>query len=68
MYKSIEDLPMSLKVVDVAKALNISKSNAYTLVHSENFPKITLGSRLIIPKDAFIRWFNSQIPEQFRQD
>ncbi len=34
----------------------IGKNNLYNLVHSEGFPKITVGKRIIIPKKALEEW------------
>jgi Predicted transcriptional regulator len=61
VYKSVEELPATLNVEDVAKALNISRANAYVLVNSESFPKIKLGKRLLVPKQAFVNWMDSQL-------
>lgn len=55
-YKSYEELPLMLSVIQVAEVLGISKTSAYELVHSDDFPSITIGKRLIIPKDKFIEW------------
>lgn len=55
-YNSIEELPASLNVNDVASFLQISKTYAYKLVNDEGFPIIRIGSRFIIPKDEFIKW------------
>ena len=63
--KNVEDLPLSLTVSDVAKALRIGKNNAYELCHSVNFPSVTIGNRIIVPKLAFIEWLKN--PLQFRK-
>jgi DNA binding domain, excisionase family len=49
--------------LQVAKNLQISRSKAYELVRSEGFPKIRLGKRLLIPKEAFEEWImrNTQV-------
>lgn len=60
-YKSIEELPLGLSVPQIGSVLGISRSKAYELVNSENFPKIVIGKRLIVPKDAFLRWMDAQI-------
>lgn len=56
IYKSIDELPVTLNVDDVAVFLNISKAYAYQLVNKEGFPTLKIGTRLIIPKDSFIEW------------
>lgn len=55
-YKSIDELPASLNVNDVATFLKISRTYAYQLVNKEGFPTLKIGTRLIIPKDSFINW------------
>lgn len=38
------------------EVIPIGKNNLYNLVHSEGFPKITVGKRIIIPKKALKEW------------
>lgn len=62
-YKDITDiseLPLSLKVEDVQAILRVSRATAYDIVHSDGFPKIQYGRRIIIPKIPFINWLNSK--------
>ncbi|MBB6218220.1 hypothetical protein HNQ80_004360 [Anaerosolibacter carboniphilus] len=59
VYKSVDDLPLFLKVSDLADVLQISIPKASELVHSDGFPKLDRqlsGKRIIIPKQAFIKW------------
>jgi hypothetical protein len=53
---SLDELPVSLNVSDVADVLSICKANAYELCHSENFPSLIIGRRIIVSKYAFIKW------------
>jgi len=62
-YKSYEELPLALNADDVAKVLGISRANAYTLMHSKNFPTITIGKRMIVPKEKLLTWINEQLNE-----
>ena len=55
-----DQLPLSLDANHVASALGISKVSAYTLMHSEGFPTIYIGKRMIVPKDRFIKWIDAQ--------
>lgn len=57
-YKSYEDLPLMLSVPEVAAAMGISRAGAYELVHSEGFPSLTIGSRIVVPKDKLIAWID----------
>lgn len=58
-YTNIDELPLSLTVTDVSRILGIGKQNAYELCHSEGFPSVMIGRRIIIPKLAFIRWMEN---------
>ena len=56
---TVDALPLSLTVEDIAKVLGLSKKNAYELCHSKGFPCVRAGRRMIIPKLAFIKWMES---------
>jgi len=59
-FKSNSDLPLTLNAMDVAEALGISRAAAYTLVQSESFPHMRIGKRILVPKEAFLRWIAEQ--------
>lgn len=48
-----------LKVSDIAIILGISRARAYELVNSDGFPRIVMGKRLIIPRQAFMDWIDA---------
>ena len=56
IYKSYDDLPLFLNAGIVAKALGISQASSYELLHEEDFPSLLIGSRIVVPKEQFIRW------------
>lgn len=56
IFKSYEDLPATLNAGDIAQFLGLSKAGAYNLVNSSGFPTLKIGKRLVVPKQAFIRW------------
>ena len=57
---SLNKLSFHLSVGEVADILGMSKNKAYELCHSSGFPCIKVGKRkMIIPKPAFINWFNN---------
>lgn len=60
VYKSYEELPLMLTVPDVAAVLGVSRAGAYELAHSEGFPVLKVGSRIVIPKDKFLLWIERQ--------
>ena len=60
-YKSYDELPLFLNAKTVAQVLGISAAGAYELLHQEGFPVIKIGSRLVVPKEKFLFWVESQI-------
>ena len=59
-YKNYDELPLMLNVVQVAAVLGISRAGAYELVHSEGFPALKIGSRIVVPREKFCRWVDAQ--------
>ena len=53
---SYEELPLTLCAEDVASVLGISRTNAYALLHREDFPTLHIGKRLLVPREEFIQW------------
>ena len=60
VYKSYDELPLTLSVPEVATVLGISRAGAYELVHSSGFPSMKIGSRIVIPKDKLLGWIDMQ--------
>lgn len=61
-YKSYDELPLTLSVPEVAAVLGISRAGAYELARSKGFPSLSIGSRIVVPKDKFIAWIETQCP------
>ena len=63
-YQSYEELPATLCVPDIADVLGISRAGAYDLVKTPGFPALHIGTRILIPKDAFLGWIkeNTGVP------
>ena len=59
-YKSFDDLPLMLSVPELANVLGISRAGAYELVKSKGFPSLTIGSRIIVPRDKLIAWVDEK--------
>lgn len=51
---------LTMTVSDVQHAMNIGRNTAYELVNRADFPKIRMGRKIIIPRDAFLRWLDQQ--------
>lgn len=60
VYKSYDELPLFLNADTVAKTLGIAISSSYELLKEKDFPSITIGNRIVVPKDAFIAWVESK--------
>ena len=56
VYKTYDELPLFLNAEIVARVLGVSPSSGYELMHEQGFPALRIGSRIVIPKEAFIRW------------
>ncbi len=59
-YKSYDDLPLFLNAELVAQVLGISQAGAYDLLHSEGFPVLKIGTRMVVPKEKFRQWVEEQ--------
>ena len=58
-YTNYDDLPLMLSVPDVASVLGISRAGAYELVRRDGFPALRIGSRIVVPKEKFMDWINT---------
>ena len=63
-YKNYDELPLTLNVVQVAAVLGISRAGAYELVHSEGFPALKIGSRIVVPKDRLREWIDANTTQK----
>ena len=59
-YNSFNELSLMLTVQDVADVLGIGLAHAYEVTHRKDFPIITLGSRIIVPRDKLMAWIDEQ--------
>jgi excisionase family DNA binding protein len=57
MVFKIDELPLTLRVEEIAKIMRISKANAYELTRRPDFPCVKVGRRICIPRDAFLKWY-----------
>ena len=62
-YKSYDELPLFLNAATVAKVLGIAPSSSYELMHEKDFPVLWIGNRIVVPKEAFIRWVEQHTGE-----
>ena len=55
-YKTYDELPLFLNAETVAKVLGVSPSSGYELMHKLDFPVLKVGSRMVVPKEKFVKW------------
>ena len=56
IYRSFDELPAVLTAVELAAFLGISQSGAYNLMHSEGFPTLVVGRRMMVQKEKLRMW------------
>ena len=56
VFKSYDELPLFLNASTVAKALGVSPSTGYELMHEKGFPALRIGNRIVVPKEKFREW------------
>ena len=59
-YKSFDDLPLMLSVPELASVLGISRAGVYELVKEKGFPSLTIGSRILVPRDKLMAWIDEK--------
>jgi len=59
-YKSIEDLPATFRVADLAEFMGINLTGAYELTRRNDFPSIKIGNRVIIVREGFKKWLERE--------
>ena len=55
-FTNYDQLPLFLNANMVAQVLGVSPSSGYELMHEPGFPVLRVGSRMVVPKEQFIRW------------
>ena len=60
IYKTWDQLPLMMNAEQVAMVLEISRAGAYQILHREDFPCIRLGKRMMVRREAFLRWLEAQ--------
>ena len=61
IYHSYDELPLFLNAEMVARVLGVSISSAYELMHETGFPALRIGNRIVVPKEKFRRWVETQV-------
>jgi len=59
-YRSLDELPVILRVADVMSILGIGRNTAYELIRCGQIRSIRVGKQLRIPKDALIGYISKE--------
>lgn len=59
-----EDLPLFLRVSEMARVMQIGKNQAYDLAHRPDFPAVRVGHRIVVQRDQLFAWFDRHANEQ----
>ena len=57
-FTNYDQLPLFLNANTV---LGVSISSAYELMHETGFPALRIGNRIVVPKEKFRRWVETQV-------
>ena len=58
-YRSLDDLPVTLRVEELMPILGIGRNTAYELVRSDKLRSIRVGRQIRIPKAEVLRFLNT---------
>ena len=58
-YRSLDDLPVTLRVEELMPILGIGRNTAYELVRSGKLRSIRVGRPIRIPKAEVLRFLNT---------
>ena len=59
-YRSLDDLPMTLRAEELMPVLGIGRNTAYELVRSGKLRSIRVGRQVRIPKNALIEFLGGR--------
>ena len=57
-YRSLDELPLALRVEDLMPILGIGRNTAYELVRSGQIRSIRVGRKIRVPKNAVAAFLN----------
>lgn len=51
---------IAFSVSEAARALGVSRPTLYKILERPDFPKVRVGSRIVIPRSLFISWLEKE--------
>ncbi len=56
----MNNVPLTMTVSEMMKAIPVSRTKAYELVHSKDFyPAVFIGGKILINREALMRWLDN---------
>ena len=55
-YRSLDELPLALRVEDLMPILGIGRNTAYELVRSGQIRSVKIGRQIRVPRDAVVEF------------
>ena len=55
-YRSLDELPLALRVEDLMPILGIGRNTAYELVRSGQIRSLKIGRQIRVPRDAVVEF------------
>ncbi len=62
VYTSLDDLPVTLRIDEVAAVLKVSRNTAYALVRRGVLPSLRIGRCLRVPKQSLLSFLRLPPP------
>ena len=59
-YRSLDDLPLALRVEDLMPILGISRNTAYELVRCGKIRSVRIGRQIRVPKSAISEFLSEK--------
>ena len=62
------ELPCWLSAADIAAYLGLGLTSVYEMVRRPGCPRLFQGRRLLVPRDAFLKFLEEQVEEQNKKE
>ena len=59
IYTSYDELPLLLRVKQLADLMGVSDSSIYELIQEADFPSLQIGKRIVVPKEELRKWITA---------
>ena len=59
IYTNYDELPLLLRVKQLADLMGVSDSSIYELILEADFPSLQIGKRIVIPKEELRKWITA---------